>query len=202
MNYALAAENRMTTNIGNRRSFSRSVLVAFVLFGVLFPGLAKAARPGASPVDSAPPDSSAPQVALNITNAGPRAIEALTEHAVLRDYKFAWARMSQALETNSPDLLNGLLEGTASVWLSDEIKSQRRAGMNSRCLNQVHKVDAVFYSPEGDLLELHDTAEYDLQISDSGKMIHNQHVVVHYVVLMTPGADRWVVRQIQSVPQF
>jgi hypothetical protein len=26
--------------------------------------------------------------------------------------------------------------------------------------------------------------------------------VVHYVVLMTPGADRWVIRQLQSVPEF
>jgi hypothetical protein len=25
---------------------------------------------------------------------------------------------------------------------------------------------------------------------------------VHYVVLMTPGADRWVIRQLQSVPEF
>jgi hypothetical protein len=25
---------------------------------------------------------------------------------------------------------------------------------------------------------------------------------VHYVVLMTPGADRWTIRQLQAVPQF
>jgi hypothetical protein len=25
---------------------------------------------------------------------------------------------------------------------------------------------------------------------------------VHYIVLMTPGADRWVIRQLQSVPEF
>jgi len=193
----------MTTNIGNPRCFSKCTLVMCVLSGVLFPGLAKAARPGAAAFfGAAPADDAGPQVALNITKAAPRAVEALTEHAVLRDYKFAWARISEALESNSPDLMNGLLEDTASTWLNDEIKNQRRTGMSSRYLNQTHKVDAVFYAPEGDLLELHDTAEYDLQISDGGKMIHNQHVVVRYFVLMTPGADRWVVRQIQSVPQF
>jgi hypothetical protein len=195
----------MSPNNSNRIPFPELHLgvtaIAFVTFALsfLFPGLARAAR---SPFFGAPGDDAGPQVALSVTKAGPRAVETLTEHAVLRDYKFAWARMSQALDTNSPDLMNGLLEGTASTWLNDEIKSQRRSGMSSRYLNQTHKVDAVFYAPEGDLLELHDTAEYDLQISDGGKMIHNQHVVVHYVVLMTPGADRWVVRQIQSVPQF
>jgi hypothetical protein len=25
---------------------------------------------------------------------------------------------------------------------------------------------------------------------------------VNYIVLMTPGADRWVVRQLQAVPHF
>jgi len=60
----------------------------------------------------------------------------------------------------------------------------------------------VFYAPEGDVMELHDTAEYQLQIRDGDTPIHDEHVTVRYVVLMTPGADRWVVRQLQAVPQF
>ena len=52
------------------------------------------------------------------------------------------------------------------------------------------------------MIELHDTADYRLQILDGSKTIHDEHVVVHYVVLMTPGADRWVIRQLQSVPEF
>ena len=63
-------------------------------------------------------------------------------------------------------------------------------------------MEAAFYAPEGDMIELHDTAEYDLQILDGDKTIHSEHAVVHYVVLMTPGADRWVVRQLQAVPAF
>jgi hypothetical protein len=51
-------------------------------------------------------------------------------------------------------------------------------------------------------MELHDTAEYDTQIFDGDKSIHTEHAVVHYVVLMTPAADRWVIRQLQAVPQF
>jgi hypothetical protein len=145
---------------------------------------------------------STPQVALNASKAGPRAVESLTERSILRDYKFAWVNLDLALESNSTSPLNALFTGPASTWLNDAVKSQRQILVTSRYLNQTHKLEAVFYSPEGDVIELHDTADYDLQILDGSKTIHNQHVVAHYVVLMTPGADRWVVRQLQAVPQF
>ncbi|HET6179013.1 MAG TPA: hypothetical protein VFE61_18940 [Candidatus Sulfotelmatobacter sp.] len=143
-----------------------------------------------------------PKVVLDAGKAGPRAIESLTERSVVRDYRFAWASLAQALELNSSALLSGLFEGTARTWLNDAVMSQRRSGLSSRYLNQNHKVDAVFYAPEGDVIELHDTADYDLQILDGSKIIHNEHVAVRYVVLMTPAADRWVIRQIQAVPEF
>lgn len=142
------------------------------------------------------------QITLNTSKAAPRAMEPLTEKSILRDYKFAWANLELAFESNSPGPLNALFTGTASKWLHGAVDGQRRTGVTSRYLNQTHKVDAVFYSPEGDVLELHDTAGYDLQILDGGKTIHNEHVTVHYVVLMTPGADRWEIRHLQSVPQF
>jgi hypothetical protein len=106
------------------------------------------------------------------------------------------------LESNSTAPLSGLFAGNANAWLTNAVTSQRSRGLSSRYLNQNHKVEAVFYAPEGDMIELHDTADYDLQIFDGGKTIHDEHVVVHYVVLMTPGADRWVIRQLQAVPQF
>jgi hypothetical protein len=145
---------------------------------------------------------STPQVALNASKAGPRAVESLTERSILRDYKFAWVNLDLALKSNSTSPLNALFTGSASTWLNDAVNSQRRSGLTSRYLNQTHKLEAVFYAPEGDVIELHDTADYDLQILDGSKTIHNQHVVAHYVVLMTPGADRWVIRQLQAVPQF
>jgi hypothetical protein len=147
-------------------------------------------------------DSAAPQVSLNVSKATPRSVEELTEKSILRDYKFAWVNMSHALESNSAALLNGSFAGTAQDWLNNAISSQQHNGLTSRYLNQTHKVDAAFYSPEGDVIELHDTAGYDLAILDGSKSVHNEHVVLRYVVLMTPGADHWVVRQLQSVPQF
>ncbi len=92
--------------------------------------------------------------------------------------------------------------GTANAWLADGVKGQRRSGLSSRYLNQRHKVEVAFYAPEGDMIELHDTAEYDLQVLDGDKTVHSEHVVLRYVVLMTPGADRWVIRQLQAVPEF
>jgi hypothetical protein len=144
----------------------------------------------------------APRVVLNVSKAGPRAVEPLTERSLLRDYKFAWSNLALALESNSEGPLNGLFIGSASRWLHQAVKDQQKNGLTSRYLHPSHKVEAVFYAPEGDVIELHDVAEFDYQILDSGKAIHNEHAIVHYVVLMTPGADRWVVRQLQSVQQF
>ena len=144
----------------------------------------------------------APQVVLNTSKVGPRSVESLTERAILRDFRFAWMNLNQALESSSAEPLSGLFAGTAGAWLNDAVASQRRSGLSSRYLNQSHKLEAVFYSPEGDMIELHDTADYQLQIFDGSKVIHDEHVAVHYVVLMTPGADRWVIRQLQAVPEF
>ena len=146
--------------------------------------------------------AAAQQVVLSVSKAGPRAVEPLTERSLLRDYKFAWSSLALALESNSEEPLNSLFVGNASDWLHEAVKNQEKNGLTSRYLNQSHKVEAVFYAPEGDVIELHDLAEYDYEIVDAGKVIHNEHAMVHYVVLMTPGADRWVVRQLQSVQQF
>lgn len=143
-----------------------------------------------------------PQITFSAAKAGPRSVESLTERAIVRDYKFAWANLDAAMQSNSTDPLNGLFVGTASSWLTQAVKTQRSSGMSSRYLNQTHTVDAVFYAPEGDVIELHDTAQYDLEIRDGDKTIHSEHAIVNYVVLMTPGADRWVIRQLQAVPQF
>ncbi len=144
----------------------------------------------------------APDVQMDLSKAGPRAVETLTESRILRDYKFAWANFDQALESNSVALLNASFTGPASDELFARIAGQRSAGMTSRYLDQHHKVQAVFYAPEGDMIELQDAAEYQFQVLDGDKTIHDQHVVTHYVVLMTPGADHWMIRQMQEVPGF
>jgi hypothetical protein len=142
------------------------------------------------------------QVQLDFKKAGPRTVEELTERGILRDYRFAWTSISQALQFNTLDPLEGPFAGDAKRWLKETVASQQQLGLSQKYLDQTHHVEAVFYAPEGDVMELHDTAEYQLQVSDGGKIIHDDHAVVHYVVLMTPAADRWVIRQLQAVPQF
>jgi hypothetical protein len=145
---------------------------------------------------------SGPQVQLDVSKAGPRAVESMTERGVFRDYRFAWTSLTEALESNSLAPLNGPFVGTAKGWFTQAVVKQRQNGLSSRYISQNHKVEAVFYAPEGDVIELHDTAEYQLQLLDGSRVIHDENVVIHYLVLMTPAADRWVVRQLQAVQGF
>ena len=142
------------------------------------------------------------QVRLDAKQAGPRAVEPLTERGILRDYRFAWTGLAQALEVNTLDPLEGAFAGPAKDWLGQTITAQQHSGLSQRYSDQNHRLEAVFYAPEGDVMELHDTAEFQLRIMDGGRVLHDDHVVIHYVVLMTPGADRWVIRQLQAVSHF
>jgi len=170
--------------IRHRLKLKASVFIVFVLTCALFAA------------------DNAPQVTLEAGKASPRSVEPLTQRAIVRDYKFAWGNIDSALATNSTGPLNGLFAGAADDWTKEAVAGQRHTGVTSRYSNQNHKLEAVFYAPAGDVIELHDTAEYDFEIRDGGKAIHNEHATVHYLVLMTPTADRWVIRQIQAVPQF
>lgn len=138
----------------------------------------------------------------NFSLASPRPVEELTQHSVTRDYGNAWDNLAAALSSNAPDLLNAYFVGPAKVGLASAIASQKRLGIRCYYLKPTHKLEAVFYSPEGDVMELHDTAEFDLRVTVDGAVIHTEHIVLHYVVLMTPAADRWVIRQLQAVPGF
>jgi hypothetical protein len=183
---ALSKQGTMTKRFHHFR-FSQAIAITAII--VLFV------------LDGVSADSSL-QVVFDASKAMPRQVEALTERSILRDYKFAWANLAQALEFNSIAPLEGSFTGTANAWLNQAVASQQHSGLASRYRNQNHQLEAAFYAPEGDVIELHDTASYDLQVLDGSKMIHNEHVTVCYVVLMTPGADRWVVRQLQATPQF
>jgi len=140
----------------------------------------------------------APHVELNADNVGPRAIEDLTSKSVPRDYAFAWQTMGQALDENRAGLLDGYFTGIAKQDLSDRVKSQLKSGMHTRYQDRGHKLEAIFYAPAGDALQLRDHARFDIQVLDGDKVIYEEPVNTEYIVLMTPGADRWMVRQIQA----
>ena len=91
-------------------------------------------------------------------NAAPRQVEDTTQKAVARDYATAWQAMAEALDRNQVDLLRTNFAGTALEKLTATIAEQRKAGLHQRFIDKGHKVEAVFYSPEGSAMELQDTS--------------------------------------------
>ncbi len=129
-------------------------------------------------------------------------MEDLTRTAIARDYDRAWHSLAEAYDSGSPGSLDAYFVGGARTDLGGAVEGQRKLGLQSRYLSQEHNLKAIFYAPEGDLVELQDTVHCELQVLDGKKTIEDQPLVLHYVVLMTPAADRWVIRQMQAVPHF
>ena len=146
--------------------------------------------------------ASAPDVTLNVQNAAPRQVEDTTQRAVARDYAAAWQAMAEALDRNQPSLLSANFAGTALDKLTAGIAEQRKAGLHQRFIDKGHKVEAIFYSPEGSAMELQDTLQLQVQLMDGDKVIHSEDATVHYIALLTAAENSWKVRVLQAVPSF
>jgi hypothetical protein len=146
-------------------------------------------------------DTSLPKVELNAGNMGPRQIEDLTSKSIPRDYAFAWQSMAQALDTNRKDLLNAYFTGLAKENLGQKIADQQKTGVHLKYEDHGHKLEGLFYSPAGDAMQLRDQAALEIQILDGDKVIQTEQVTLHFIVLMTPGADRWLVRDLETIPE-
>ena len=129
-------------------------------------------------------------------------MEDTTSRAIVRDYGRAWRDLSQALEQNRADLLGGSFVGIARDRLAAEIAAQSKAGLRTRYIDRGHKVQAVFYSPEGSAMQLRDVAQYEIDLLDGNDVVAKQDVTVNYLALMTVAEDRWKVRVLQAVPTF
>ena len=141
-----------------------------------------------------------PSVEFSYQNAGPRAVEDLTSQSVPRDYALAWQNLAQALDENRVGLLDAYFTGFAKSSFEQRIKQQAKAGLHVRFTDHGHKLNVLFYSPNGDLMQIEDDAQLEMQVLDGSKVIQNQPLHVRYMVLMTPGADRWMVRDLESTP--
>src|SRR5204862_8120549 len=100
-----------------------------------------------------------------------------------------------------PDLLDGYLTGFAKDNLAQLIAPQKQTGVHIHSDGRGHKLDALFYSPSGDAMQLRDRAQLGTEVRDGGKVIHNQQANTQHLVLMTPGADRWLVRDLVTTPE-
>jgi hypothetical protein len=139
-------------------------------------------------------------VQLNTSSMGPREIEDLTRKKILRDYAAAWKTLSAALEQNRAALLGEYFTGFAQTEFSKAVAEQSATGMHRKYTDHGHKVEGIFYSQDGGVMQLRDTAQYDEQIFDGDHLLYSQPVTSTYIVIMTPAADRWMVRLLQATP--
>ena len=72
--------------------------------------------------------------------------------------------------------------------------------MHVRILDHGHQVKAIFYSTDGTAMQLVDQAQLEIQTFDGNKLLDTQNSTHEYIVVMTPGADRWYVRDLEEVP--
>lgn len=178
------------------RRMELSIRTLVLLLGValvvsaLVPMLARAANN----------DSSSVQVQLNFARATPRQLEDSTQASITRGYANAWKIMAEALADNRTDKLDQIFVGTARDVIADQVAAQQKNGMSVRFIDHGHKLDAIFYSPEGSAMQLRDTAQLEKQILDRGKVIHSENISQQYHVLMTVAEDRWKVRVLQAIP--
>jgi hypothetical protein len=144
--------------------------------------------------------ASLPKVAMNAESIRPRPIEQRTGETVTQDYARAWQDLAESLATNRTELLGDYFTGKARNRLSQRISDQQKLGLRTRYLDRGHQVKAVFYSPDGGEIQLQDQAQVEMQILDGDKAICTINSTQKYLVLMTPGADRWYVRTLEEVP--
>lgn len=149
---------------------------------------------------SASADSAQPSVQLDTSSMGPREIEDLTQKKIVRDYAAAWKSLASAMEQNRPGLLGDYFTGFAKTEFTTAVKQQSATGIHRRYEDRGHKLEGLFYSQDGGVMQLRDTAQYDIQVFDGDRLLYSQPTTASYVVIMTPGADRWMVRLLQAEP--
>jgi len=143
--------------------------------------------------------ASLPKVVLHAESIAPRAIEQRTGEMVAHNYAQAWQDLAACVEGNRTDLLNDYVTGEARTRLTRLISDQRKNGLRTHYVDHGHEVKAVFYSADGGEMQLEDRVQLEVQIFDGPKMIYSSSSPRKYLVLMTPGADRWYVRSLEPV---
>jgi hypothetical protein len=146
-------------------------------------------------------EKTGPSVELNASGAQPRQVEDVTEKAITRDYANAWKIMETALDQNRTDQLGGGFAGIAQDKLQKRIEGQRASNLRTRIIDRGHKLEAIFYSPEGSALQVRDTAQLEIEYLDGSSVVHREKVTQKYLALLTVGEDRWKVRVLEEVPQ-
>lgn len=142
-----------------------------------------------------------PKVELNATSAHPRALEDTTELAIARDYSAAWKALATAMGENRAEVLDASFVGTARENFAKAIEAQKKNGLRRRYTDRGHKLQAIFYSPEGSAMQLRDTAQLEIEVLDGETVVHREQITQPYLVLMTVAEGSWKVRVLEEQPK-
>jgi hypothetical protein len=140
-----------------------------------------------------------PNVRLDASRATGKTVEDLTGQALARDYAKAWRTIAIAFDRNQRDLIDGDFTGVAADKLSSDVAMQAKSGLHRKYVDRGHRVDVLFYSPDGTSVQLRDTAQIEVQYMDGDKVLHTENGTRSYVAVMTPTEVRWKVRVLQEV---
>jgi hypothetical protein len=143
-----------------------------------------------------------PSVQVDLSNLqSPRPLQKETQNAAIRDYLKAWRSLGEAFARNQPELLDADFVGTARQKFGDAIQEQVAGGISTRYQDRAHRIQIVFYSPEGLSIQIVDNVDYVVDVS-SGDKLHSQQLMhARYVAVLTPAEVRWRVRLLQGGPQ-
>jgi hypothetical protein len=142
---------------------------------------------------------SEPKVHLDAEALAPRPIEELTGTTIARHYALAWRDLAAALDSGRTEGLSDEFVGFAKDRLLRRIAEQNQTGLRVRIVDHGHHLKAVFYSTDGTVMQLLDQAQLEIQVFDGSRLLDTQSALHEYLVLMTPGADRWYVRDLEEV---
>jgi hypothetical protein len=132
---------------------------------------------------------------------GSRQLEDLTATTVVRDYLQSWKAFRTALDQNQPGLLQQDFIGTALTKLDTTVAEQTKLGIHTHYVDRSHRLQIVFYSPDGLSIQLVDRVEYDEQVMQGSTVIGTQSVHARYLVVLTPSQTRWQVRIFQAAAE-
>jgi hypothetical protein len=141
-----------------------------------------------------------PQVRLDADGLAPRPIEELTGTRIAQYYARAWHDLASALDSSRADNLGEEFTGFAKDQLAQRVAEQKQTGVHVRIVDHGHQLKAIFYSSDGTAMQLVDQAQLEVQTFDGSKLLDAQNATHQYMVLMTPGADRWFIRDLEEVP--
>jgi hypothetical protein len=142
---------------------------------------------------------SLPQVHLDAAALAPRPIEELTGTTIARHYAMAWRDLAGVLESGRAEGLSAEFVGFAKDRLARRIGEQNQVGVHVRIVDHGHQLKAIFYSTDGSAMQLLDQAQLEIQTFDGNRLLDSHNAPQEYMVLMTPGADRWYVRDLEEV---